>query len=66
MWLRFEQFMFTLYTYVGSVLQENERRAVLRIRIRIRNHMFLGLPDPDSLVSDTDPDYSIIKQIILL
>ncbi len=65
-WLIFEQFMFTLYTYIGSVLQENERRAVLRIRIRIRIHMFLGLPDPDPLVSDTDPDSSIIKQIVLL
>ncbi len=65
-WLIFEQFMFTLYTYIGtgSVLQENERRAVLRIRIRI--HMFLGLPNPDPLVSDTDPDSSIIKQIVLL
>jgi hypothetical protein len=33
----------------------------LRIRIR-RIHMFLGLPDPDPLVRDTDPDPSIIKQ----
>jgi hypothetical protein len=24
--------------------------------------MFLGLPDPDPLVRDTDPDPSIIKQ----
>jgi hypothetical protein len=37
--------------------------AVLRIWIRIRRiHMFLGLPDPDELVKDTDPDPSIIKQ----
>ncbi len=35
---------------------------VLRIQIRIR--MFLGLPDPDTLVSgmDPDPDPSIAKQ----
>jgi hypothetical protein len=34
--------------------------AVLRIRI----HMFMGLPDPDPLVrgTDLDPDPSIIKQ----
>ncbi len=32
--------------------------AVLRIRIR----EFLGLPDPDPLVRDTDPDPSVIKQ----
>ncbi len=37
------------------------RGAVLRFRIR-RIHMFLGLPDPDPLVRDTDPDPSIIKQ----
>ncbi len=31
--------------------------AVLRIRIQIRQiHMFLGFPDPDPLVRDTDPD----------
>ncbi len=34
--------------------------AVFPIRIRI--HMFLGLPDPDPLVRDMDPDPSIIKQ----
>jgi hypothetical protein len=34
---------------------------VLRIRI-CRIHMFLGLPDPDPLVGDMDPDPSIIKQ----
>jgi hypothetical protein len=34
---------------------------VLRIRNR-RIHMFLGLPDPDLLVRDTDQDPSIIKQ----
>jgi hypothetical protein len=39
----------------------------MRIRIGIRRiHMFLGLPDPDPLVRDTDPapdpDPSIIKQ----
>ncbi len=40
-------------------------QAVLRIRIR-RIHMFLGLPDPNPLVRDTDTnqdlDPSIIKQ----
>ncbi len=30
-------------------------QAVLRIRIH-RIHMFLGLPDPDPLVSGMDPD----------
>jgi hypothetical protein len=35
--------------------------AVLRIRIR-RIYMFLGLPEPDLLVRDTDPDPSIIEQ----
>jgi hypothetical protein len=35
--------------------------AVLRIQIRIRIHMFLGLLDPDQLVRGTDPDPSIIK-----
>jgi hypothetical protein len=32
--------------------------------IRIRSHMFLGLPDPDPLVRgmDPDPDPSIIMQ----
>jgi hypothetical protein len=36
------------------------RQAVLRIRI----HMFFGLPDPDPLVRgmDPDPDPSIIMQ----
>ncbi len=28
----------------------------------LRIHMLLGLPDPDPLVIDTDPDPSIIKQ----
>jgi hypothetical protein len=32
--------------------------AVLRIRI----HVFLGLPDPDPLVRGMDPDPSIIMQ----
>jgi hypothetical protein len=42
-------------------------KAVLRIRIH-RIHMFLGLPDPDPLVSGMDldpaldPDPSIIMQ----
>ncbi len=37
--------------------------SVLRIRI-LRIHMFLGLLDPDLLVSgmDPDPDPSIMKQ----
>jgi hypothetical protein len=33
-------------------------KAVLRIRI----HMFLGLPDPNPLVRGMDPDPSIIMQ----
>jgi hypothetical protein len=39
-------------------------KAVLRILIRTGAGMFLGLPDPDPLVRDTDPDLdpSIIKQ----
>jgi hypothetical protein len=50
-----------LLTYIGSVLQENERRAVLRIRIRIHwIQMFLGLPDP--LVRGMGRDPSIIMQ----
>ncbi len=40
----------------------NGFETVLRIRI----HMFLGLPDPDSLVRgmdpDSDPDPSIVMQ----
>ncbi len=27
--------------------------------------MFLGLPDPDLLIRDTDPDSSVIKQKIV-
>jgi hypothetical protein len=40
--------------------------AVLRIRIR-RIHLFLDLPDsdPDLLVRGTDPDPSIIEQIVV-
>jgi hypothetical protein len=50
----------------GAVARRSETRqstfkAVFRIRIR-RIHMFLGLPDPNPLVRDTDPDPSIIKQ----
>ncbi len=40
-------------------------KPLLGIQIRIRNrriHIFLGLPDSDPLVRDTDPDPSIIKQ----
>jgi hypothetical protein len=44
-----------------SVTVPNE--PVLRIRIRIhRIHVFLGLLDPDPLVSAMDPDPSIIMQ----
>ncbi len=32
------------------------------LRIRIRNHMFLGLPNPDPLVRGMDPDPSLIMQ----
>jgi hypothetical protein len=49
--------------------EASDRKAVFRIRIRIRIHqihMFLGLmdPDPDLLVRGMDPapDPSIIKQ----
>jgi hypothetical protein len=44
----------------GGSEEEDGLQAVLRIRI----HMFLGLPDPDSLVRcmDPDPDPSIIMQ----
>jgi hypothetical protein len=38
-----------------------ELSVLLRIRIR-RIHVFLGLPDPDPLVRDTNPDPFIIKQ----
>ncbi len=38
-------------------------KPVLRIRIRIRIHMFLGLLDPDPLVRGMDPNPSVIKQI---
>jgi KRAB domain-containing zinc finger protein len=43
-------------------LYSKSYKAVLRIRIRI--HMFLGLPDPDPLVRGMDPDLdpSIIMQ----
>jgi hypothetical protein len=33
--------------------QKNQRNEKTVLRIRI--HMFLGLPDPDPLVRDTDP-----------
>jgi hypothetical protein len=48
---------FFLSSNISAVL------TMLRIRIR-RNHMFLGLPNPNQLVKDTDPapDPSIIKQ----
>jgi hypothetical protein len=43
---------------------------VLRIRSRIRIHMFLGLldsdPDPSVRGVDPDPDPSIVKQIVRL
>ncbi len=38
-------------------------QPVLRIRIR-GIHMFLGLPDPDQEIRDTDPDPFIIMQVI--
>ena len=41
------------------------RQAVLRIRIQIRIHVFLGLLDLDPLVRGMDPDPSIIKQKLL-
>jgi hypothetical protein len=52
-------------TYLGRDLEPKKwpLSAVLRNQIR-RIYMFLGLPDPDPLVRDTDqaPDPSIIKQ----
>jgi hypothetical protein len=46
-----------------------DRTEYLQAVLRIRIHMFLGLPDPDPLVRGMDPDPaldpdpSIIKQI---
>ncbi len=48
----------TIVTALGK--QMPQIFAVFRIRIRI--HMFLGLPDPDPLVRGMDPDPSIIMQ----
>ncbi len=42
-------------------LHAHKSQPVLRIPIR-RIHMFLGLPDPDPLVGDMDPDPPNIKQ----
>jgi hypothetical protein len=41
-----------------------ESLALYKSVLRIRIHMFLGLPDPDPLVRgmDPDPDPSIIMQ----
>jgi hypothetical protein len=36
----------------------------MRIRIRIRNQMFLGLPDPHPLVINTDQDPALDPSII--
>ncbi len=43
---------------VSACWPQDLYKAVLRIRI----HMFLGLPDPDPLVRGMDPDPSIIMQ----
>jgi hypothetical protein len=48
-----------LVIHVGEKMLRVICKAVFRIRIRI--HVFLGLPDP--LVRGMDPDPSIIKQI---
>jgi hypothetical protein len=39
--------------------------SVLRIRIRIWIHMFLGLLDPDPLVRGMDPDPDLDPSIIM-
>ncbi len=47
--------------------QDHTRGNYTQVRVLIvfrihRIHMFLGLPDPDSLVRGMDPDPSVIKQ----
>jgi hypothetical protein len=64
-------FPLLFFVLVGSWIRDGQKcesgtlhtecLPVLRNRIR-RIHMFLGLPDPDPLVRDTDPDPSIVKQ----
>ncbi len=46
------------FSIIKMVKKIDEKKTVLRIRI----HMFLGLPDPDPLVRGIDPDPSIIMQ----
>jgi hypothetical protein len=46
------------YTFQLGRANENRMQAVLRIRI----HMFLGLPDPDPLIRGMDPDLSTTTQ----
>jgi hypothetical protein len=48
-------FPLSTFAYMGGI---SVQVAVLWIRIR----MFLGLQDPDPLVTGTDPDPSVIKQ----
>jgi hypothetical protein len=41
----------------GTTAGQGYLEAVIRIRIRIHQiHIFLGLPDPDPLVRDMDPN----------
>jgi hypothetical protein len=49
-------------TTYSQVMGELHCKEVLRIRIWIRIHMFLGLPDPDPLVRGVDPEPSIIMK----
>jgi hypothetical protein len=60
--------LFTYYVavfYKGILMRYYTFKPVFRI---LRIHMFLGLPDPDSLVRgmdpDPDPDPSIIKNLL--
>ncbi len=51
--------------WAACLLQQIKKSLSTNVADRIRRiHMFLGLPDPDPLVRDTDPtpDLSIITQ----
>jgi hypothetical protein len=53
----------TLLKIIFSVVGRSKNAQLIPV-LRIRIHMFLGLPDPDPLVRgmDPDPDPSIIMQ----